>query len=73
MNSFLENEGPCQFTYEDIITLFNLKIKKSLQNTEHQNREDLEQEIKIKIYEKMHLLNNIKSPGFFDFLEDNEM
>ncbi|MGL3751546.1 hypothetical protein [Bacillus velezensis] len=51
--------------YTELITAFSPKIKKSLKNTDRQEQEDLEQEIKIKIYEKMMLLQRMKAPGFF--------
>ncbi|MBB4823178.1 hypothetical protein HNO89_000396 [Sporosarcina luteola] len=53
---------------EEIIREFTPKIKKSLSNTSWQEREDLEQEIIIKIYNKYKLLENSPVPGFFEFL-----
>ncbi|MGR0121657.1 hypothetical protein [Bacillus halotolerans] len=58
-----------ELDYTDLITVFSPKIKKSLKNTDVQEQEDLEQEIKIKIYEKMMLLQQIQAPGFFEFLK----
>lgn len=58
--------------FEEIIEQFSLKIKKSLVNTPYQEREDLEQEIKIKIYEKMDIINNITAPGFFEFINEEK-
>ncbi|RTZ55917.1 hypothetical protein EKO25_10625 [Bacillus sp. SAJ1] len=63
-----EKTYPCTFTYEEVLDLFEKKIKKSLHNTPFQHREDLEQEIKIKIFEKINIINSINPPGFFDFL-----
>lgn len=37
-----------------IIRMFNPKIKKSLNKTSYQNREDLEQELKLKIIQAIH-------------------
>lgn len=58
--------------FDEILTFFHTRIKKNLRNTPFQEREDLEQEIKLKIYEKMDVLNRLSSPGFFDFLEEME-
>ncbi|MGM2818234.1 MULTISPECIES: hypothetical protein [Bacillus] len=55
--------------FEVILSLFLPKIKKSLKNTPFQEREDLEQEIKLKIYEKIDVFDNFSAPGFFDFIE----
>lgn len=54
--------------YEEIIEEFNLKIKKSLNATKLQDRDDLEQEIKIKIFEKLEILNEINAPGFCEYI-----
>ncbi len=59
-----------ELDYTELITVFSPKIKKSLKNTDVQEQEDLEQEIKIKIYEKMMLLQQIQAPGFFEFLKN---
>ncbi|BCB36018.1 hypothetical protein BCJMU51_0886 [Bacillus cereus] len=40
-----------------------------MKNTPFQEREDLEQEIKLKIYEKIDVFDNFSAPGFFDFIE----
>lgn len=61
-----------EIKYEDIIEEFNFKIKKSLNATELQNRDDLEQEIKIKIFEKLDTLNKIDAPGFFEYVLYNK-
>ncbi|WP_375335792.1 hypothetical protein [Bacillus sp. WMMC1349] len=58
-----------ELTYDEVIDKFLPKIKKSLKNTSIQEREDLEQEIKIKIFEKLKVLTEIKAPGFFEFLD----
>ncbi|PKJ52464.1 helix-turn-helix domain-containing protein [Bacillus sp. SN10] len=55
--------------FEEILKLFLPKIKKSLRNTPFQEREDLEQEIKLKIYEKIYVFDGFSAPGFFDFIE----
>ena len=55
--------------YEELLNMFEPKIKKSLHQTSYEKREDLEQEIKLKIYEKMKVINEIEAPGFFETLE----
>lgn len=55
--------------FEEIIIMFSPKIKRSLQNTSIQERENLEQELKIKIYEKIPFLQEMSAPTFFDFIE----
>lgn len=44
-----------------------LKIKKNLKQTEIKERDDLEQEIKIKIIEKVPELLDEEVPSFFEF------
>lgn len=61
-----------EIDYTELITSFSPKIKKSLKNTDSQEQEDLEQEIKIKIYEKMMLLQQIEAPGFFEYLKKDD-
>lgn len=61
-----------EVNYEEIIRDFNQKIKNILKNTPVQERDDLEQEIKLKILEKMYLLNNINCPGFFDYINNKK-
>jgi len=55
---------------EKLIEAFSPKIKKSLRNTAWQEREDLEQEIKIKIFEKCSLFKDAEVPGFIEFLSN---
>lgn len=56
-------------TIEVAIKQLYPKIKKSLYSTSPQNREDLEQELKMKITECFH--NNVfeYTPGFWEFSE----
>lgn len=61
-----------EVNYEEIIRDFNQKIKKILKNTPVQERDDLEQEIKLKILGKIDLLNNINCPGFFDYINNKK-
>lgn len=48
----------------DAFNLMNKKIKKSLLNTDRNEREDLEQEIKLKVIEAV-LTEKIKMPPSF--------
>lgn len=54
-----------------IIEQFKPKIKKSLANTSYQEREDLEQEIKLKIVEKMRTVEFKDVPGFWWMINNN--
>ncbi|AUD24542.1 MULTISPECIES: hypothetical protein [Bacillus] len=57
--------------FEEIIEMFSPKINKCIQNTPFQERENIEQEIKIKILEKIPVLQDITAPTFFDFIEQS--
>jgi hypothetical protein len=60
-------------THEEILSLiedFSPKIKKSICQTNYDNKEDLEQEIKIKIFEKINDLSLNTTPGFFQFIKN---
>jgi hypothetical protein len=48
----------------------NPKIKKSLKNTNYQDRNDLEQEIKLKIIESYEKIAAIEAPNFEEFLAE---
>lgn len=53
----------------EIINNFQGKINKVLNNTHSNDRNDLEQEIKIKICEKVEpLLKENNTPGFWEFI-----
>lgn len=56
-------------TAEMAIQKLQPKIKKSLHSTKFQEREDLEQELNMKITECFH--NNVfkSTPGFWEFLD----
>lgn len=56
-------------TAEAALKQLHPKIKKSLYHTKPQNREDLEQELKMKITECIH--NDVfeQTPGFWEFIE----
>lgn len=57
----------CRKELELIMENLELKIKKNLKQTEIKERDDLAQEIKIKIIEKMPELLDEKVPSFFEF------
>lgn len=62
---------PLKQNNDDIIKLindFNPKIKKNLQNTPYQEQEDLEQELKLKIIEKLYTVNFSEPPSFWSFI-----
>jgi hypothetical protein len=50
-----------------IIENFTPKIKQCLHSTDYQEREDLEQEIKLKIIEKLATVKFQNAPSFWDF------
>ncbi|WP_342533265.1 hypothetical protein MHB40_20005 [Lysinibacillus sp. FSL K6-0057] len=50
-----------------IIENFIPKIKLCLHNTDYHEREDLEQEIKLKIIEKLATVKFQDAPSFWDF------
>lgn len=52
-----------------IIELFNPKIKKSVLQTAPQEREDLAQELKIKLFESILTYDMDEVPGFYEFNE----
>jgi len=56
-------------TAESAIKKLQPKIKKSLYYTKPQNREDLEQELTIKIIECFRYNVFDKVPGFWEFIE----
>ncbi|MFJ7753126.1 hypothetical protein ACQKGI_14710 [Peribacillus muralis] len=53
-----------------LINSLNPKIKKSLKNTNYQDRNDLEQEIKLKIIESYEKIAAIEAPNFEEFLSE---
>ncbi|ARW08279.1 sigma-O factor regulator RsoA [Bacillus atrophaeus] len=53
---------------ERLIAGFSPMIKKKLRNTSFQEREDLEQELKIKLFEKADMLLCQEVPGFWEFI-----
>ncbi|MDA2384047.1 hypothetical protein PDN41_20255 [Bacillus cereus] len=55
--------------FEVMVELFQPKIQQCIKHTPLREREDLEQELKLKIYEKINLMHNFSAPGFFEFIE----
>lgn len=55
---------------EKLLENFTPMIKSKLNNTSYQEREDLEQELKMKICEKAEMLLCQKVPGFWEFITE---
>lgn len=69
----LIKEVQCGYNKENqVITVFEPKIKTSLRYTNLENREDLEQELKIRVlhYSRSYRLEDI--PGLFEMSGPNE-
>ncbi|WP_422631476.1 sigma-O factor regulator RsoA [Priestia aryabhattai] len=56
---------------DQLLETFSPMIKKKLKSTSYQEREDLEQELRIKIFEKARLLTYQETPGFWEFILKN--
>lgn len=54
---------------ENVIDLFSPKIHRSLQQTKKQFREDLSQELKIKIVNCTRKYDVDKTPGYFQMID----
>ena len=57
----------CKSEPEIILETFELKIQRYLKETDINERDDLEQEMKIKIIEKIYFLTKEESPSFIEF------
>ena len=66
----LNNQNLNSCNYEEILRIFKFKICSCLQNTPYQEREDLEQEMIIKIIEKIDMMLEEDVPDFFEFIEE---
>lgn len=65
-------ENCCNDTGKDFLKRFQGTIKKSLSQTALQEREDLEQELYIKIFEKTKNLSfRENAPSFWELLRKN--
>ncbi|WP_019913616.1 helix-turn-helix domain-containing protein [Paenibacillus sp. HW567] len=56
---------------EEIIHKFNPKIRKSLSQTSVQNRNDLRQEVNLKMIEAINKFDVESVPGFWEFVSNN--
>lgn len=65
LNNLYDNKD-----WEDILDDFQIKINLNLHKVPFHERDDLEQEIKLKIIEKMRLLKDIQIPGFWEFISE---
>ncbi|MFK3937549.1 hypothetical protein ACI2JA_08555 [Alkalihalobacillus sp. NPDC078783] len=52
---------------KDLIEKMEPKIKKSIRHIPWQYREDVEQEIKMKVMESIDKVNTYDVPGFFEY------
>lgn len=55
----------------EILEQFEGKIQKNLKQTAYQEREDLAQEIRLKIIEKLTTLDFSETLSFWSFIENN--
>lgn len=53
---------------QDLINAFQPKLKKSLYQVEVQERDDLEQELKVKMIENIYDYDLNDIPGFYEFI-----
>ncbi|MCR8641997.1 helix-turn-helix domain-containing protein [Paenibacillus sp. N1-5-1-14] len=58
---------------EGIISMFAPKLKKSLYQTTQQQRDDLKQDVCLKIMEVVHRYDLEAVPGFFEYLKETEL
>lgn len=54
---------------EELLIHLEPKIRRELFQTSNQNRDDLEQHIKLKILEKKEQINSINAPNLEEFIE----
>jgi hypothetical protein len=66
--SMVRKAGECNLSMNQIILMFDPKIKASLVQTEYQERSDLSQEIKIKMIKSIKNYDTETTPGFFEFI-----
>lgn len=59
-------------TVDDVLDRFESHIYKNLNMTRAEEREDLAQEIRLKIIEKFKKTSFKEAPGFFDVLLNDE-
>lgn len=56
------------FTIEELLEKMNPKIQKHLKTVPYEIRDDVEQELKIKIINSLDNINITNIPGFFDLI-----
>jgi hypothetical protein len=52
-----------------ILEQFEPKVRQSLRRTAHQEREDLKQELRLKLLDVMIQFDTDNVPGFFDYVD----
>jgi hypothetical protein len=60
------------FTIEELLEKINPKIQKHLNTVPYEIRDDVEQELKIKIINSLDNINITNIPGFFDLIGGNQ-
>mgnify|MGYP007126097091 CR=1 FL=1 len=56
----------------EVLEMFEEKIQKILNQTIYKEQDDLAQEIRLKIIEKLNTLEFRDIPGFWNFIENNK-
>ncbi|MCY7631254.1 hypothetical protein ACTHP2_14905 [Bacillus altitudinis] len=72
MDCFCKDENITQTEQEELLKMLNPLIKKCLYNISYQEREDFEQDIKLKLLDKFNLINDQEVPGFWEFAVQQE-
>ncbi|MCY8235272.1 hypothetical protein [Priestia endophytica] len=65
--NFFQISPESPFFDEYVIKLMDPKIKKVLNNVSARNREDIEQDLKLKIIESINNVKIDQTPGFWEF------
>lgn len=58
---------------QQILTKFHNKVERSLNQTNIQDRDDLKQEIQIKIVEAVYKYDPNSIPGFWEFVDNEDL
>ncbi|MGG0026829.1 hypothetical protein ABEX92_02965 [Bacillus safensis subsp. osmophilus] len=72
MDSFCKHETKTQIEQEELLQMLNPLIKKCLYNVSYQEREDFEQDIKLKLLDRFNFINDQEVPGFWEFAIQKE-
>lgn len=72
MNLLIQARKNDKNAMESIILKFNPKLQKSLYQTTLQDRNDLKQEIHLKIIEAVYKYDIETVPGFWEFIQNNK-